>query len=660
MNAFLSHFFVTGDPLIYASDVLIVLVSLGIIVTLTYLKKWKWLWREWLTTVDHKRIAIMYLIAAILMLFRGGADAELLRTQLAVPNNSFLTAEHYDQIFTTHGTIMILFMAMPMMFALFNAAVPLQIGARDVAFPYLNAISFWLFFFGCLLFNLSFVIGGSPDGGWTSYPPLTELGFSPGPGENYYILGILISGLGSTATGINFMATILKMRAPGMTLMKLPLFCWSVLSSSIIILFAFPALTVALALLLLDRTMGTDFFTILHGGNPMQFVNLFWVWGHPEVYIVVLPAFGVYSEVVSTFSRKTVFGYKSMVFSLLAITVIGYLTWAHHFFTMGAGASVNTFFAISTMCVGIPTGVKMFNWLFTMFRGRIQFKLPMLWTLAFIPAFAIAGATGIMLAAAPADYQFHNSQFLVAHFHMALIGGVVFGYVAGMYYWWPKLFGFSLDERLGRWAFWLWQIGFYGCFGPQFALGFMGMTRRMYTYPANMGWNTLNLVSTCGAYLMGVAFLFIGAQIVYSILKGKRDVTGDPWDGRTLEWSIPSPPPLYNFAVIPTVQARDEWWRRKQSGEAAQRAAFPAEASLQPIHMPRNSSIPFLVGLSFFVGGFGTVFHWYGMSIVGGVGILLCLLARSLQENVDYYVPVDEIKRTEIHLREGVTHGLHV
>ena len=660
LTSFTSHFFVTGDPMIYASDVLIVLVSIGIIFTLTYLKKWKWLWREWLTTVDHKKIAIMYLISAILMLFRGGVDAELLRTQLALPNNHFLAAEHYDQIFTTHGTIMILFMAMPMMFALFNAAVPLQIGARDVAFPYLNAISFWLFFFGCLLFNLSFVIGGSPDAGWTSYPPLTGLAFDPGPGENYYLLGVLISGLGSTATGINFMATILKMRAPGMTLMRMPLFSWSVLASSIVILFAFPALTVALALLLLDRTLGTDFFTILHGGNPMQFINLFWVWGHPEVYIVVLPAFGIYSEVVSTFSNKKIFGYKSMVFSLVAITVVGYLTWAHHFFTMGAGANVNTFFAISTMCVGIPTGVKMFNWLFTMFRGRIRFTVPMLWTLAFLPAFAIAGMTGIMLAAAPADYQFHNSYFLIAHFHMALIGGVVFGYVAGMYYWWPKLFGFVLDEQLGRWAFWFWQVGFYICFGPQFVLGFMGMTRRMYTYPANMGWNTLNLVSTGGAYLMGVAFLIIGVQIVYSIIKGRRDLTGDPWNGRTLEWSIPSPPPLYNFAEIPTVQGTDEWWRIKNEEDFDPQARIVDEKALQPIHMPRNSGVPFLMGFSFFLGGFGTVFNWYVLTIIGGIGILFCLLARSLQEKIDYFVPVDEIKRTEIHLREGLRNGLNV
>src|SRR5579875_2892193 len=645
LTSFTSHFFVTGDPMIYASGVLIVLVSIGIIFTLTYLKKWKWLWREWLTTVDHKKIAIMYLISAILMLFRGGVDAELLRTQLALPNNHFLAAEHYDQIFTTHGTIMILFMAMPMMFALFNAAVPLQIGARDVAFPYLNAISFWLFFFGCLLFNLSFVIGGSPDAGWTSYPPLTGLAFDPGPGENYYLLGVLISGLGSTATGINFMATILKMRAPGMTLMRMPLFSWSVLASSIVILFAFPALTVALALLLLDRTLGTDFFTILHGGNPMQFINLFWVWGHPEVYIVVLPAFGIFSEVVSTFSKKRIFGYSSMVASLIGIAVISYFVWAHHFFTMGAGPGVNSFFAIASMCVGIPTGVKVFNWLFTMFHGRIRVTLPMLWTLGFIPNFAIGGATGIMLAAAPADYQYHNSYFLIAHFHQVLIGGVVYGMLAGMYYWWPKMFGIVLEDNIGRWAFWFFNVGFYVCFMPQYLLGFMGMTRRIYTYPAGLGWTTFNFISTVGAYLMGIGFILMVVEIVYSIRFGERDVTGDPWDGRTLEWSLPSPAPHYNFAHIPTVAGRDAWWimkeERKNGAEPKEREPF------KPIHMPKSSGRPFIFSICFFVAGFGFVFNWYVFSVIGLLGVLICLLLRSLEYDTDYYIPVDEIEHTE-------------
>ncbi len=632
-------------PMIWGSDALILLTSIGIVVALTYFHKWKWLWTEWLTTVDHKKIGIMYLIAALLMLFRGGVDAELLRTQLAVPNNHFLTAEHYDQIFTTHGTIMILFMAMPFIFALFNIVVPLQIGARDVAFPYLNAISFWLFFFGAMLFNLSFVFGGSPDAGWTSYPPLTELGFDLGPGENYYLLAIQISGIGSIATGINFLATIFKMRAPGMKLMRMPLFTWSVLAACVVIIFAFPALAIALALLLLDRVVGTHFFTMLHGGDPMMFVNLFWIWGHPEVYIVVLPAFGVFSEVVATFSRKRIFGYTSMVTSLLLISVISYFVWAHHFFTMGAGADVNTFFAIASMLVGIPTGVKVFNWLFTMYQGRIRLTLPMYWTLAFIPTFAIGGATGIMLAAAPADYQYHNSYFLIAHFHQMLIGGVVFGMLAGMYYWWPKMFGFKLDERIGHWAFWTFNIGFYVCFMPQYALGFMGMQRRMYTYPATMGWNTLNLISTIGAYIMGIGFLFIVIQVLYSIKYGERDLTGDPWDGRTLEWALPSPAPHYNFAVIPTIESRDAWWELKEQGR--QEELRPAAGDIAPIHMPKNSAKPFLMGLSFFVTGFGFVFTVIPIAILGLAGVAALMVARALEYNDEYYIPAEEVRETE-------------
>jgi cytochrome aa3-600 menaquinol oxidase subunit 1 len=638
-------FFVTGDPLIYASDVLIVLTLLGIVFTLTYFKRWGWLWREWLTTVDHKKIGIMYMISALLMFFRGGVDAELMRTQLIAPNMHFLGAEHYNQIFTTHGTIMILFMAMPFIFAMFNIAVPLQIGARDVAFPYLNAVSFWLFFFGALLFNISFVIGGSPDAGWFSYPPLAEKQFDPGPGENFYLLGLQISGIGSIATGINFIVTILKMRAPGMTLMRLPLFCWSVLASSILIVFSFPALTVALALLLIDRLAGAHFFTMFQGGNPMMYVNLFWIWGHPEVYIVILPAFGIFSEVISTFSRKRIFGYSSMVASMMTISVISYLLWVHHFFTMGAGPGVNTFFGVASMAVGIPTGVKVFNWLFTMYRGRIKPTVPMLWAIGFIPNFAIGGATGVMLAAAPADYQYHNTYFLIAHFHGTLVGGVVFGMLAGMYYWWPKMFGFLLNERIGRWAFWLFNVGFYVCFLPQYQLGFMGMTRRIYVYPPGLGWATLNLISTIGAYIMGIGFILIVADIVYSIRYGKRDVTGDPWDGRTLEWSLPSPAPHYNFARIPVVHSRDAWWymkERRRRGEPE-----PPHEPLQPIHMPKNSGRPFIMSALFFIAGFSLVFEWFVPAALALAGVLLCLLLRSLEYDTEYYIPVEEIARTE-------------
>lgn len=640
---FASNFFVTGDPLIYGADVSIVLASIAILFALTYFKKWKWLWSEWLTTVDHKRIGIMYIIAALLMLFRGGADALLMRAQLAFPNMHFLQANHYDEIFTTHGTIMILFMAMPFMFGLFNIAVPLQIGARDVAFPFLNAVSFWMFFFGAMLFNISFVIGGSPAAGWLAYPPLSEITTSPGPGENFYIWGIQLSGIGSLATGINFIVTILKMRTKGMSLMKMPLFTWSVLAASITIIIAFPVLTVTLALLFVDRFAGAHFFTILHGGYPMMYINLIWMWGHPEVYIVVLPAFGIYSEVVSTFSKKATFGYPSMVFALMTISVLSYFTWVHHFFTMGSGADVNAFFALTTMAIAIPTGVKVFNWLFTMFRGRITISQPMLWTLAFIPTFAIGGATGVMLAVAPADYQYHNSYFLIAHFHQVLIGGVVFGYLAGLYYWWPKMFGFKLNRKLGLWAFWLWNIGFYVCFMPQYALGFMGMTRRMYTYGWDMGWAPYNLISSIGAFIMGIAFLFQVWQILYSIKYGERDTTGDPWGGRTLEWSIPSPAPHYNFAVEPEVSKRDDFWYKKLEGKVEK----IKKSDLKPIHMPKGSGIPFLLGFSFFLAGFGFVFDWLWLIILGGICVATCLISRSFSFDIDYHVPVKEIEETE-------------
>ncbi len=644
LKDFSSHFFVTGEPMIYGADVAILLTLAGIIFVLTYLKKWKWLWREWLTTVDHKKIGIMYMLSSLLMLFRGGVDALLMRMQLAFPQWHFLDSNHYNEIFTTHGTIMILFMAMPLMFAFFNIVVPLQIGARDVAYPFLNAVSFWLFFFGAMLFNLSFVIGGSPDAGWLSYPPLSGMQFSPGPGQDFYIWGIQISGIGSLASGINFIMTILKMRAPGMKLMHMPLFTWSVLASCIIIIFAFPVLTVTLALLFIDRFFDGHLFTMTGGGNPMMYINLIWMWGHPEVYIVVLPAFGIFSEVVATFSQKKIFGYKSMVFSMMIISVLSYFTWVHHFFTMGAGANVNVFFAITTMAIGIPTGVKVFNWLFTMFRGRIQMTQPMLWTIAFIPCFVVGGATGVMLSAAPADYQYHNSYFLVAHFHQVLIGGVVFGFFAGLYYWWPKMFGFKLNDRLGKWAFWTWNIGFYVCFMPQYALGFMGMTRRIYTYDFDMGWGPLNVISTVGAFFMGIGFIFQAWQILHSIKYGERDVTGDPWNGRTLEWSIPSPPPHYNFAVIPTVTGQDAWWTIKE--ERKKRKAKEG-AAFSPIHMPKNSGIPFIMSVFWFIAGFGLTFHWVWVAIFGLTGVGACLLARSFQYNSDYYIPVDEIRHTE-------------
>lgn len=652
IKEFASEFFVTGDPLIYGADVAIALTLVSIVFVLTYFKKWKWLWREWLTTVDHKRIGIMYIIASLLMLFRGGVDALLMRTQLVMPDNTFLTPEHYNQIFTTHGVIMILFMAMPLMFGLFNIAVPLQIGARDVAFPFLNALSFWLFFWGAMLFNVSFVIGGSPDAGWLAYPPLSEMSHSPGVDQDFYIWGIQISGIGSLMTGINFIVTILKMRAPGMTLMKMPMFTWSVLSSCVTIIFAFPILTVTLALLFIDRFLGAHFFTLDGGGNPMMYINLIWMWGHPEVYIVVLPAFGIFSEVVATFAKKRLFGYKSMVFALMSISVFSFFTWAHHFFTMGSGANVNAFFAVTTMAIAIPTGVKVFNWLFTMFRGKISFKTPMLWTIGFIPCFVVGGMTGVLLSVAPADFQFHNSYFLIAHFHQVLIGGVAFGYFAGLYYWWPKVFGFKLNEKIGKWAFWLWNIGFYICFMPQYVLGLMGMTRRVVTYGWDTGWWELNLTSTIGGFLMGIGFLFQVWQIMHSLKFMERDTTGDPWNGRTLEWSIPSPAPAYNFATVPAVDSRDPWWAVKQQREAG-RPAAPA-AGYEPIHMPGNSGIPFIKSFCWFLAGFGLVFDWLWIAIPGLIGVGLCMLAHSFVYDNDYYIPADEVARAEAEARGAV------
>jgi len=642
---FATHFFILGQPMIYGADVSILLASLAILFVLTYFKKWKWLWREWLTTVDHKKIGIMYLIAALLMLFRGGVDAILMRTQLIVPNGRFLEAQHYNEIFTTHGTLMILFMAMPFIFAMFNLVVPLQIGARDVAFPYLNAISFWLFFFAAMLLNISFVIGGSPDAGWVSYPPLADLPFDQGPGENFYIMALQITGIGSMATGLNFFVTIMKMRAPGMSLMRMPLFIWSVLTASILIIVSFPALTAALGLLLIDRIAGAHFFTILGGGVQMMYINLFWVWGHPEVYIVVLPAFGVFSEVISTFSRKRTFGYASMVASFMAITILSYLVWLHHFFTMGAGPGVNSFFALASMLIAIPTGVKVFNWLMTMFRGRIRITPAMLWALGFIPNFAIGGATGVMLAVAPADYQYHNSYFLIAHFHQVLIGGTVYGMLAGMYYWWPKAFGFILGERLAKHAFWWFNIGFYVCFLPQYFLGYMGMTRRMYTYPAGLGWTSWNVVATIGAYMMGVGFILIVANIIHSALYGERDTTGDPWDGRTLEWSLPSPAPHYNFARIPTIKTRDAWWTMKEAQKQGE--PMTRREPFEPIHMPKASGRPFIFSVLFFIAGFGIVFNWYALAIFGFLGVGVFLVLRSFEYDTDYYIPVHEIEEIE-------------
>lgn len=638
-----NEFFVTGDPLIYGADISIGLTVIAIIFSLTYFKKWGWLWRDWLTTVDHKKIGIMYIIAAVLMLFRGGVDALLMRTQLAVPNAEFLNSQHYNEIFTTHGTIMIIFMAMPFLIGLINIIVPLQIGARDVAFPYLNAVSFWTFFMGAMLFNISFVIGGSPSAGWTSYMPLASNELSPGPGQNYYLLGLQISGIGTLLTGINFIVTIFKMRAPGMKLFRMPVFTWSALVTSIIIVFAFPILTVALALMTFDRLFDSHFFTLAGEGMDMLWANLFWLWGHPEVYIVILPAFGIFSEIISTFSRKNLFGYKAMVYSMLIIAFLSFLVWVHHFFTMGSGALVNSVFSITTMAIGIPTGVKIFNWLLTMYKGRIRFTTPMLWTLGFITNFVIGGVTGVMLAMAAADYQYHNTYFLVAHFHYVLIAGTVFACFAGLHYWYPKMFGHKLNERIGKWCFWLFMIGFNICFMPMYFLGLAGMPRRVYTYSAESGWFSLNFIATIGAFMMGAAFLLLVYNISYSIRHAKREETGDAWDGRTLEWATPGAiPPHYNFAILPKVTGLDAFWRQKLERSQSDHNDSRVYA---PIHMPSNSGKPFIMSVFFFISGFGLVFEWYWMAIGGAIGVLIIMILRSLQTDKGHYITVEEIMK---------------
>ena len=587
---------------IYASMVAIGLSIIAVIAGLTYFKKWGYLWREWLTTVDHKRIGIMYLLSALLMLFRGGVDAIMMRAQLAVPENTLLDAQHYNEIFTTHGIVMILFMAMPFIMFFMNFVVPLQIGARDVAFPRLNALSFWLFFMGAMLFNISFVVGGSPDAGWTSYFPLAGNEFSTSVGTNYYMIAIQIAGIGTLMTGINFITTILKMRAPGMTLFKMPMFTWSALIANVIIVFAFPVLAVLLAMGTLDRQFGTNFFTMDNGGMDMLWANIFWVWGHPEVYILILPAFGIYSEIISTFARRNLYGYKSMVGSMVIISLLSFFVWAHHFFTMGQGALTNSIFSITTMAIAVPTGVKIFNWLLTLRKGKIVFTTPMLYSMLFIPLFTLGGVTGVMLAMSAADYQYHNTMFLVAHFHNVIIPGVVFAMLAGLHYYWPKMFGFLLNERLGKWTAWLLSIGFILSFMPMYASGLDGQARRMYTYSEAAGFGLLNMISFVGAAIMAIGFVFLVYNIYYSVRYESRDISNDPWDARTLEWSTHTPVPEYNFAILPEVRSNEALWDAKKNGHVLFKGEY------EKIHMPNNSGIPFIMSCIFFVWGFSFIF----------------------------------------------------
>lgn len=639
------EFIVTGEPLVYIAMVMIVFTSAAIIFVLTYFKKWKWLWREWLTTVDHKKIGIMYILVALLMLFRAGVDAMLMRIQLAFPEMNFLNAQHYNEIFTTHGTIMILFMAMPFLIGLMNFVVPLQIGARDFAFPFLNALSFWSLFFGAFLFNISFVIGGAPDAGWTNYAPLAGAELSPGPGINFYLLGLQLSGIGTLATGINLMVTILRMRAPGMTLLKMPIFTWSTLITSFIIVFAFPILTVALALMTVDRIFGSNFFTLAGEGLPMMWANLFWMWGHPEVYIVILPAFGIFSEIIASFAQKQLFGYKAMVGAIVIIAGLSFVVWVHHFFTMGAGAFVNSIFSITTMAIAIPTGVKIFNWLATLYKSKIQFTSPMLWSLAFIPSFTIGGVTGVMLGMAAADYQYHNTYFLVSHFHYVLIPGTVFACFAGLLFWYPKMFGHKLNEKINMWAFWLFLIGFHVTFFPQYFLGLDGMARRLFTVGPE--WFTLNFLSTAGAFIMGLGFMIFVYGVVYSYFKSSRDLPGDVWGvGRTLEWATPTPIPKYNFATLPDVRSHDTLIDMKEDGDST----FD-QSKLERIHMPNSSGLPFIMMAVLFFTSFFLVFEWITLTIIGVIATLVLMAVRSFDYDEGFHFEIDEIKEIENDLR---------
>src|SRR5437763_4484049 len=606
-------------PLFVGAVVLVVI--LGVIAWVIVAGHFPYLWREWITSVDHKRIGVMYTLLALVMLLRGFSDAILMRAQQAVAFHSqgFLPPEHYNQIFSAHGTIMIFFVAMPFVIGLMNLIVPLQLGVRDVAFPTLNSVGFWLTATGALLVNLSLVIGEFARTGWLAFPPLSELSYSPGVGVDYYAWSLQISGVGTLVAGINLVTTFLKLRTKGMNYLRMPMFSWTTLASNLLIVAAFPILTATLAMLLLDRYLGFHFFTNEAGGNVMMFMNLIWAWGHPEVYILVLPAFGIYSEVASTFSGKPLFGYRSMVFATLAICIISYMVWLHHFFTMGAGADVNAVFGIASMIIGIPTGVKIYNWLFTMYGGRVRFNVPMYYAIGFMLTFTIGGLTGVLLAMPPVDFVVHNSLFLVAHFHNVIIPGVVFAIMAGYTYWFPKAFGFTLDERLGKAVFWCWFIGFHLAFMPLYVLGLWGGTRRMQ-HINDPSWAPWLNVALVGSVIIGLGIVLTVVQLLYSIQTRdrRRDVTGDPWDGRTLEWLTLSPPPHYNFAVLPDVHGEEAYWTRKQTAIKLDRLI--EEPDYQPIEMPLNTPTGVIVAFFAALCGFAIIWYIWWLAILGLIG----------------------------------------
>jgi cytochrome o ubiquinol oxidase subunit 1 len=643
------------EPIVVVTLAIIMVTALSITSAITYFGKWKYLWSEWFTSVDHKKLGIMYVIMAFIMLIRGLVDAMLMRGQQLLSSmgeTGFLTPHHYNQIFTVHGIIMIFFVAMPFVVGLMNIVVPLQIGARDVAFPFLNNLSFWFTVIGVVLVNLSLGIGEFAQTGWLAYPPLSGIEYSPGVGVDYWIWSLQLSGIGTTLTGINLFVTIIKMRAPTMPMFKMPVFTWASLCTNVLIIAAFPVLTVTLALLALDRYLGFHFFTNDMGGNMMMYVNLIWIWGHPEVYILVLPVFGVFSEITATFSRKSLFGYTSLVWATIAITIMSFIVWLHHFFTMGSGANVNAFFGITTMVIAIPTGVKIFNWLFTMYQGRIAMHSPMLWTVGFLVTFSVGGMTGVLLSIPGADFVLHNSLFLIAHFHNVIIGGVVFGCMAGITYWFPKSFGFALNEVWSKRAFWFWITGFFTAFMPLYMLGFMGMTRRI-SQNIDHQFHPLLFIASIGALLVGIG-VFCQAIMFYISIRDRkknRDVTGDPWGGRTLEWSISSPPPFYNFAIIPDAGELDSFWFMKKN-----RVAYKKPEGYKKIHMPKNSSAAIILALFGTMLGFSLIWHIWWLVSISFVAMIVTWIVKSFDEDVDYYVPASDVEINDNQFLNKISH----
>ena len=636
------------QPIPLAAAAMVGLVLVGVLGWVVVKGHLPYLWREWITSVDHKRIGAMYTLLALVMLLRGFTDAIMMRLQqsLAYRSDGYLPPEHYDQIFSAHGTLMIFFVAMPFLIGLMNFVIPLQLGARDVAFPTLNSVSFWLTATGALLVNLSLVVGEFARTGWLPYPPLSELAYSPGVGVDYYLWALQISGVGTLLTGVNFVTTILKIHSPGMTYMRMPMFCWTSLASSLLMVAAFPILTATLAMLTLDRYLGFHFFTNDGGGNVMMFMNLIWAWGHPEVYILILPAFGVFSEVVSTFSRRPLFGYRSMVTATMVIFVLAFTVWLHHFFTMGAGGDVNAIFGITSMIIAVPTGVKIFNWLFTLYGGRIVYSTPLLFAIGFMITFVIGGATGVLLAVPPADFVLHNSLFLVAHFHNVIIGGVLFGAFAGYNYWFPKAMGFRLHEGLGKASFWCWFVGFYIAFMPLYVLGLMGMTRRMQQYDV-AAWRPWLLVAGVGALVILAGILLQVAQLVVSIKQrdSLRDVTGDPWDGRSLEWAMSSPPPAFNFAILPKVEGEEPYWGIKQ--RAREQSHPSEEPEYEAIEVPRNSATGFMCAFFATFMGFAMIWHIWWMVGAAGLGAFATFVVFAWRDRTEEVVPREEVARID-------------